>query len=127
MRKTAFAVAVASLISSSEPAAAALIQVTNLPTGKFISIPSITGDGRLVVLGSNGNLGGLNPTPIGNVFVYDVLTNQFTRITAEGGYDPVISADARYVAFASSADYTSRNEDGSDELFRYDRTRKRFQ
>lgn len=105
---------------------ASVLQVTNLPTGKFVSSPSISGDGRLVVLSSSGNLGGLNPTPIGNGFIYDMLTGQFTRFTAEGASDPVISADGRYIAFGSSADYARRNEDGSDEIFRYDRVRRRF-
>lgn len=107
--------------------AAAVVQVTNLPAGKFISLPSITADGRLIAFGSNGNHQGLNPTSSFEAFVYDVLTGQFTRVTQEGASDPVISADGRYIAFSSSSDYVRRNADGSDEIFRYDRIRRRFQ
>ncbi len=105
---------------------AGTVQVTNLPVGKFTSPPGISGDGRIVVLGSNGNLGGTNATPVANTFTYDLLTGQFVRITADGSTNPVISADGRYIAFESSSDYVGRNDDGSDEIFRYDRTRKRF-
>jgi Tol biopolymer transport system component len=109
------------------PAAASIFEVTSVPAGGFNSSATITGDGRYVVFVSNFNLGGLNPVPIPNIFRYDLLTNQFIRVTAEGGSDPVVSADGRYIAFSSSASYTKRNEDGSDEIFRYSVARKRFQ
>lgn len=38
----------------------------------------------------------------------------------------MISGDGRYVAFSSDADSAGRNEDGSEEIFRYERLRRRF-
>src|SRR5262245_28938254 len=99
------AVTVALALGLPPQARGAIVQITDLPTGRFVSVPSISADGRYLVVGSNGNLGGLNATPIGNVFVYEVPTGIWTRITPEGGADPTISADGRWVAFTSSADY----------------------
>src|SRR6202158_5660151 len=110
----------------SSRAGAEIVQVPNTPAGRFVSIPSISADGRYIAFGSNGNIANLNPTPIGNVFIYEVPTGLYTRITAEGGDDPRISADGRYVAFSSSANYARRNFDGSTEIFRYDRTRTAY-
>ncbi|MCX8072900.1 MAG: hypothetical protein N3C12_10670 [Candidatus Binatia bacterium] len=105
---------------------AEVVQVTNTPAGRSVGGASVDASGRWIVFSSTANVAGLNPTPLNNVFVYDVQENQFTRITSEGGNDPVISGDGRYIAFSSDANYTGRNEDGSEEIFRYDRTRKRF-
>jgi Tol biopolymer transport system component len=108
------------------PAAAAIVQVTALPAGKFVSTPSISQNGGFLAFGTNGNVAGLNASGIPNIFVYDLASGQFARITTDGGSDPTISGNGRFVAFSSSADYVGRNADGSDEIFRYDRIRKRF-
>lgn len=108
------------------PVYAEVVQVTNTPPGRAVGGASVDASGRWIVFSSTANVAGLNPTPVNNVFVYDVQENQFTRITTQGGNDPVISGDGRYVAFSSDADYTGRNEDGSEEIFRYDRIRRRF-
>ncbi len=105
---------------------AEVVQVTDTPAGRSVGAASVDASGRWIVFSSTANVAGLNPTPIGNVFVYDVQEGTFTRITTQGGNDPVISGDGRYVAFSSDADYSGRNEDGSEEIFRYDRLRKRF-
>jgi len=114
------------LVLGGERVAAELVQVTELPSGRSVSRPSVDASGRWIVFSSNGNLGGLNPTPIGNVFVYDTVAGSFERLTAEGGNDPVISPDGRFVAFSSDANYARRNLDNSEEIFRYDRQRRRF-
>ncbi|GBD27030.1 Protein TolB [bacterium HR30] len=103
-----------------------VVQVTNTPSGRAVGGASVDASGRWIVFSSTADVAGLNPTPVNNVFVYDVQENQFSRITSEGGNDPVISGDGRYVAFSSDANYTGRNEDGSEEIFRYDRVRRRF-
>jgi len=118
-------VAAVALVAA-RPVSSEIIQVTNLPPTGFVSTPSISQDGNVLTFGSNGNFGGLNPTGFPNVFVYEVTSGTFTRITADGGFDPTISGNGRYVAFTSSADYAHRNLDGSDEIFRYDRVRKRY-
>src|SRR5882724_1702036 len=107
-------------------AGADVVQITDLPTGRFVSSPSISQEGKYIAVGSNGNLGGLNPTLGGNVFVFELPTGVWTLITPNGGSDPTISADGRWVAFTSDADYVGRNVDGSDEIFRFDRQRRRF-
>jgi Tol biopolymer transport system component len=107
-------------------ARAETVQVTDLPTNRTASLPSISRDGRYVTFSSNGNIGGLNPVPQINVFVYEPLTTTYTKITTLGGANPTISGDGRWVAFRSFANYTLGNADESDEIFRYDRVQKRF-
>jgi Tol biopolymer transport system component len=74
---------------------------------------SISGDGRYVAFGSDAS--NLVPGDTNNetdVFVYDRQTGETTRVSvasdgAQGdrsSSDPDISADGRYVAFASFAD-----------------------
>lgn len=103
-----------------------VVQVTQVPAGRSVSRPSVDASGRWIVFSSTANLGGLNPTPLNNVFVFDAVAGTYERITNEGGSDPVISPDGRFVAFSSDANYARRNEDGSEEIFRYDRQRRRF-
>ncbi|GIW43361.1 MAG: hypothetical protein KatS3mg077_0643 [Candidatus Binatia bacterium] len=110
----------------SSAASAEIVQVTDTPPGRSVGGASVDASGRWIVFASTANVAGLNPTPVNNVFVYDAQEDQFTRITTQGGNDPVISGDGRYIAFSSDADYTGRNADGSEEIFRYDRVRKRF-
>jgi len=108
------------------PAGAGLVQVTDLPLGRSVSNPSISGDGRFIVITSSGNLGGVNPSQFPNVMVYDALNAAWSLVTTDTGFDPTISADGRWVAFTSGADYARRNADGSDEIFRFDRKVHRF-
>ncbi len=105
---------------------AEVVQVTEVPAGRSVSRPSVDFSGRWIVFASTANIGGLNPTPIGNVFVYDAVSGSFERITPEGGNDPVISPDGRFIAFSSDANYARRNADNSEEIFRFDRQRRRF-
>jgi Tol biopolymer transport system component len=113
---------IAGLIAASPlPAVAEITQITDLPTTQSVGVYSIDGDGRYIAFDSDGNIGGLNPTSSTNVFVYETLTGQFSRITSKSGSEPSISADGRWVAFTSSEDYVRLNADGSDEIFKYDR------
>jgi len=74
--------------------------------------PSISGDGRFVVFSSDAS--NLVPGDTNNsrdIFVRDTLTNTTTRFSVdsagaqanESSHDPSISADGRFVAFASDA------------------------
>jgi len=120
------AAAVVVALAAVRPVTGEILQVTDLQPGNFVSLPSISQDATLLTFGTNANVGGLNASGFPNVFVYDASAGQFTRITADGGFDPTISGNGRFVAFTSFADYAHRNADGSDEIFRYDRVTKRF-
>ncbi len=74
--------------------------------------PSISADGRYVAFASEAtNLVSGDTNGVPDVFVHDRTTGQTTRVSvasdgSEGNsssYDPSISADGRYVAFASAA------------------------
>jgi CSLREA domain-containing protein len=75
--------------------------------------PSISADGRYVAFYSNAtNLVEGDTNGVSDVFVRDTWANTTTRISVApngtdgnaSSYDPIISADGRYVAFVSSAD-----------------------
>ncbi len=107
-------------------AGAGIIQITDPPNISSVSAPSINADARYVTFSSDSDFGGLNPTSIENVFLYQVPTDHLTRVTNQGGSTPTINADGRWIAFSSSGNYVRRNADGSDEIFRYDRSWQRF-
>lgn len=86
----------------------------------FSSDPSISADGRYVafaslatnlVPGDTNTCGGLTPGTCGDIFVRDMVAGTTTRVSVasgggqanNGSFDPVISADGRYVAFGSTA------------------------
>jgi Tol biopolymer transport system component len=78
------------------------------------SPPAVSADGRFVAFSSSAsNLVAGDTTGAGDVFVADRSTGDTTRVSlgptgaeATGGdsYSPAVSADGRYVAFASDAD-----------------------
>jgi len=82
------------------------------------SDPSISADGRFVAFVSSAdNLSAACDTTVGNIFVRDLRTNTTTYLSRATGadgtagdgnsFDPSISADGRFVAFASDADSVS--------------------
>jgi Tol biopolymer transport system component len=91
--------------------------------------PAISDDGRWIAFGSpasNYVLGDTNGTD--DIFVYDRTTRQFTRITKAGtqlngaSYQPSISGDGRYVAFASQAtNLDPRDTDSLPDIYVWDR------
>ncbi len=90
--------------------------------------PSISGDGRYVVFRSRaGNLVVGDTNGSDDIFVRDTVNATTTRVSvdsagAEGSsnsFDPSISGDGRYVAFASRAgNLVAGDTNGSDDVFR---------
>jgi hypothetical protein len=92
----------------------------------------ISGDGRFVAFGSNAdNLSGDDEEATGDIFVRDVsaaTTRLVSRAAGPAGpggdglsFDPAITADGRYVAFASEADNISlQDADPTTDVFRRD-------
>jgi Tol biopolymer transport system component len=91
--------------------------------------PAISDDGRWIAFGSpasnyvNGDTNGTD-----DIFVYDRITGRFTRITKAGiqlngaSYQPSISGDGRYVAFASQAtNIDPRDTDSLPDIYVWDR------
>jgi hypothetical protein len=74
--------------------------------------PAISDDGRIVVFHSSANnLVDSDSNNVADIFAHDLWAHQTTRISVSGtgvqandvSYDPVISADGRYVAYWSYA------------------------
>ncbi len=92
----------------------------------------ISGDGRFLAFSSNAdNLSGDDDETAGDIFVRDVsaaTTRLVSRAAGPAGpggdalsFDPAITADGRYVAFASEADnISSQDADPSTDVFRRD-------
>jgi hypothetical protein len=91
--------------------------------------PAISDDGRWIAFGSpasnyvNGDTNGTD-----DIFVYDQATRRFTRITKAGtqlngaSYQPSISRDGRFVAFASQATNIDRRDtDSLPDIYVWDR------
>jgi len=92
--------------------------------------PSISADGRYVAFGSRAK--NLVPADAwglrGGVFVRDRVDGTTERVSlssgpyeSDGGYNPSISADGRYVAFISSADMAPGHVFGTYDVFLRDR------
>ena len=91
--------------------------------------PAISDDGRWIAFGSpasnyvNGDTNGTD-----DIFVYDRTTGRFTRVTKGGlqlngaSYQPSISGNGRYVAFASQAtNLDPRDTDSLPDIYVWDR------
>jgi Ca2+-binding RTX toxin-like protein len=93
--------------------------VTDADIGVGASNPSISGDGRYVAFRSRfNNLVPGDTNGYGDIFVKDLQTNQTRLVSTDSAgnpsngtsYDPVISSDGRYVAFASAASNLVEND-----------------
>jgi Tol biopolymer transport system component len=93
--------------------------VTDADIGVGASNPSISGDGRYVAFRSRfNNLVPGDTSGFGDIFVKDLQTNQTRLVSTDSAgnpsngtsYDPVISSDGRYVAFASAASNLVEND-----------------
>ena len=94
--------------------------------------PSISSGGRYTAFASDSsNLVAGDTNGYGDIFVKDRTTGTATRVSCgssgvqgnESSYDPSISADGRYVAFASDAsNLVAGDTNGSGDVFVKDRT-----
>lgn len=94
-------------------------QVTNTTMGDAYE-PSINADGSKIAFYSGANFTGANPKGNFEIFLYDTKTNFITQMTssvAGSSSKPSISADGAKIAFASTANITGMNPDGSTEIF----------
>ncbi len=99
--------------------------------GGHVSNPAISGNGRFIVFSSlASNLGAGDENGLSDVFVFDRQTQTIERIapTYDGlepngdSYNPVISADGRFIAFSSIAtNFCLDTEGGIRKGFLYDR------
>lgn len=101
-----------------------------ITTGTGPSFASISGNGRYVTYQSDGNLGWTNSDMtnrgITQIYVYDRITKSTEIMNGNGGngasYYPSISADGRYVTFASAAnDLVAGDTNKQTDLFLWDR------
>jgi len=111
-----------------------------VPAGGAAYEPAISADGTVVaftyqgppvIVPAPGNDGPPTTfTPGTLVLAYDRTTG-VTRIVsrdmkdrpAAGAHEPSVSADGRYIAYATNADISFEDE-GMDDVFRYDRTKR---
>lgn len=102
------------------------------PDGPALFHPALSADGRLVAFASRAkNLVPGDTNQRGDVFVHDLASGVTVRISlssggAQGNHDsedPVISADGRFVAFASRAsNLVPGDTNGLYDIFVHDRT-----
>ncbi len=107
------------------------VALNGTPGGFSIDFPSISGDGRYVAFQSGANnlvSGDTNNT--GDIFVYDRQTNIMQRVSVasdgtqgnNSSWSPSISADGRYVSFASWANnLVFGDTNNTEDIFVYDR------
>jgi Tol biopolymer transport system component len=95
------------------------IYTSDADTGVGAFSPSISGDGRYVAFRSRfNNLVPGDTNGYNDIFVKDLQTNQIRLVSTDSAgnptngtsYDPVISSDGRYVAFASAASNLVEND-----------------
>ena len=105
----------------------------NGPSGTD-SAPALAADGQIVAFASQAsNLVAGDTNNAEDVFVYDRAAGATTRVSVGPGgaqaggdsYDPALSADGRYVAFASDApDLVPGDTNSATDVFVYDRVAK---
>ncbi|HTC81100.1 MAG TPA: hypothetical protein VK848_06165 [Acidimicrobiia bacterium] len=138
-------VSLATNLAAPEPAQVASVFVRDPRTGRTERVsdgvdgaadgdsrnPSLSGDGLVVAFESAAsNLVGGDTNGTSDVFVHDRVSGRTTRVSVdsggaqgnEGSFTPSISADGRYVAFASEATNLVRGDtNGATDIFVHDR------
>jgi Tol biopolymer transport system component len=108
-------------------AACTIDQVTDVNGNpSFDSAPIPSADGTRIVFDAAADLTGDNPDGSFEIFLHDTTdgpggeTTQLTDTTGTSSESPSISGDGTRIAFASGADLTGDNADGSFEIFLID-------
>jgi len=112
-----------------------ITEVTEADGSPYSYYPSISSDGSTVAFVSSAtNLVGDDTNDVSDIFVFDVGTETFERVSVssaggegDGGvdssYSPAISEDGRYVAFGSYAsNLVADDTNDTEDAFVYDRT-----
>ena len=90
---------------------------------------SMSADGRYIAFCSSSNLVPDDTNGYGDIFIHDIQTGQTTRVSVDSNgnqgnnhsFNPFISADGRYVAFASMADnFVSGDTNSDPDVFVHD-------
>jgi Tol biopolymer transport system component len=91
--------------------------------------PAITSNGRFVAFDTAGNLLTTDTNGKKDVYVFDLVTNSLERVSlsyqdaqsAGDCFDPMMSADGRYVAFQSTSSDLVQGDSGQEDIFVRDR------
>jgi hypothetical protein len=97
--------------------------------------PGISQDGSRIAFAAKEDPLGTNPDGNSEIFYYDGTTlKQITNTTPadpstrtrDGNFQPSLTDDGRFIAFASNRNLASQNADGNLEIFIYDTTSNTF-
>lgn len=121
-----------------------LLRATTLapmPATQFIALtrapaPAVSQHGGVIAFASTDDPLGTNPDRNSEIFVFNdgaglrQITNTAPRAptqrATDGNFNPSISDDGRFIAFASNRDISNRNSDFNREIILYDDTTKSF-
>ncbi len=95
--------------------------ITNETTGDSNS-PSINGLNTQIAFRSDANINGLNPGGDRQIFLYDINTGVFDKVTNGTGFillNPSSNTEGNRIAFSSTSDYTGENHIGLRQIFLY--------
>src|ERR1700682_4925644 len=96
--------------------------------------PGISQDGSHIVFASSSYLLGQNADGNSEIFLFSGNLKQITKTTAaslntrvqDGNFQPSLSDDGRFIAFASNRDFNSQNADANLEVFLFDNNTQAF-
>lgn len=98
-------------------------QITHTQNTPEWGRPALDAHGTRVAFSSNADLVGENGDLNEELYLYDVLSSSLTQLThtsfPSSSVAPAFGGD--FIVFASTADLTGGNADGSEEIFAYDR------
>ena len=109
------------------------VRFLQMANGRSVT-PGISQDGTRITFASTGDPLGQNADGNSEVFRYDGSLKQITNTTAaslnqrvqDGNFQPSISDDGRFIAFASNRNLTGQNADANLEIFTFDNNTEAF-
>ncbi len=99
-----------------------ITQITNTTSGNSRD-PSLSANGARIAFESTANIIGPNPDNDEEVYVFDISSGTFTRVTNESGpgntesEDASINGDGTRIAFESQANINGGNPDAREQIF----------